>query len=74
MIPTRTKPIGCGRSSSAASKPNQRGRFADVPVLHFVWLTRRHAQGKSATKASKLEPSSTKLAAVSVRNPSETKS
>jgi hypothetical protein len=47
---------------------------SEDPVLHFVWLTRRHAQGKSATKASKLEPSSTKLAAVSVRNPSETKS
>jgi hypothetical protein len=63
-----------------------RGRFADVPVLRFVWLMRVTPLGKSASlhlrakqplhtiaKASELEPSSTRLAAISVRNASETK-
>ncbi|MGA7153792.1 MAG: hypothetical protein WBY84_20690, partial [Pseudolabrys sp.] len=59
VIPTRTKPTGCGRSSSAASKPKQPS--CEQPP-HTI------------AKASKLEPSSTRLAAISVRNPSETKS
>jgi len=59
MIPTRMKPTGCGRSSSAASKPKQPS--CEQPP-HTI------------AKASKLEPSSTRLAAISVRNPSETKS